>query len=160
MEIVVHSFVTNRLDFCNGILAGINKELIAKIQRVQNAAARIVSNCARTDHITPILKSLHWLPITKRIDFKILVLVYKCLHSMAPSYLKDLLQIAVPTRPLRSSHHCHLVIPKSNLKCSTQAFSIIGPILWNSLPFYIQCSPNLNIFKARLKTHLFKSYFT
>ena len=159
LETVVHAFVSSRLDFCNSLLAGINQRLLDKLQRVQNAAARIVSRTPKCDHITPVLKSLHWLPVTMRIQYKILVTVYKCLNDLAPKYLQNLLKVVVNPRALRSSHVLNLEIPRTNLNCANQAFSVIGPKLWNSLPNDIRMCKNLNTFKSLLKTHLFKKYF-
>ena len=67
------SLVTSRLDYCNGLLCGITDELLCRLQKVQNNAARVVSGSKKYDHITPVLKDLHWLPIRKRIEFKILL---------------------------------------------------------------------------------------
>ena len=97
----VISLVTSRFDHCNGLLCGIPEELICKLQRVQNNAARVVTLTKKHDHITPVLKELHWLPVRKRIEFKILLLAYKCLHGTAPSNLREILKEYVPTRTLR-----------------------------------------------------------
>ena len=85
------SLVTSRLDYCNGLLCGITDELLCRLQKVQNNAARVVSGSKKYDHITPVLKDLHWLPIRKRIDFKILLLTFKCMQGCAPLYLRELL---------------------------------------------------------------------
>ena len=71
----VISLVTSRFDYCNGLLCGIPEELICELQRVQNNAARVVTLTKKHDHITPVLKELHWLPVRKRIEFKILLSV-------------------------------------------------------------------------------------
>jgi len=90
-EIVVHAFVTSKLDYCNSLLYGLPKFLIAKLQSVQISAACLVCKTRKFDHITPTLIDLHWLPIRHRIVFKILLLVYKSLNAKASSYLSDLL---------------------------------------------------------------------
>ena len=87
----VHAFVTSRLDYCNSLYCGISKTQITRLQLVQNAAARFLSGCRKHEHITPILKSLHWLPFSQRIDFKILLFVYKSFHNTATLYLSELL---------------------------------------------------------------------
>ena len=97
----VISLVTSRFDYCNGLLCGIPEELICKLQRVQNIAARVITLTKKHDHITPVLKELHWLPVRKRIEFKILLLAYKCLHGTAPSYLSEILKEYVPPRTLQ-----------------------------------------------------------
>ena len=69
------------------LLIGIQDKDIAKLQRIQNSAARLVSLCKKYEHITPILKGLHWLPIKYRIVYKILLLTFKCLSGQSPQYL-------------------------------------------------------------------------
>ena len=99
----VISLVTSRFDYCNGLLCVIPEELICKLLRVQNNAARVITLTKEHDHITPVLNELHWLPARNRIKFKILLLVYKCLHGTVPSYLGELLKEYVPPRTLRST---------------------------------------------------------
>ena len=81
---LIHAFITSKLDYYNSLLYGLSTIHINKLQRVQNAAARLVTNTPRICHTTPILKDLHWLPIKYRIEFKIVLLTFKCLHGLAP----------------------------------------------------------------------------
>jgi len=83
------SLVLTRLDHGNATLAGIPQYLLKRLQSVMNLAARLVFSSSRYDHITPLLRQLHWLKTAQRTDFKLAVLVYKCLHGVAPSYLAD-----------------------------------------------------------------------
>ena len=83
----MHAFISSRLDYCNSLLYGINDGLLKKLQAVQNAAARVTTKTRKFDHITPVLRELHWLPVRKRIVYKLAVMVYKCLHRLAPPYL-------------------------------------------------------------------------
>ena len=127
------------------------------LQAVQNAAARVVTLTPKHVHITPILINLHWLPVEFRITFKVLLLVYKALHGLAPSYISDLLNFKTYSRSLRSSCKEYLVVPRSRLKTyGDRAFSIAGPKLWNDLPLEIRKCASVATFKQSLKTFLFK----
>ncbi len=83
---MIHAFVSTRLDYCNSLYVGINQSSLARLQMVQNAAARLLTGVRKREHITPVLISLHWLPVRFRIDFKVLLLVFKCLNGLAPEY--------------------------------------------------------------------------
>lgn len=121
------------------------------------SAARVVTLTPRHVHISPILINLHWLPVEFRITFKVLLLVYKALHGLAPSYISDLLNFKTYSRSLRSSCKEYLVVPRSRLKTyGDRAFSIAGPKLWNDLPLEIRKCASVATFKQSLKTFLFK----
>ena len=98
----VHAFVSSKLDHCNSLLYGLPNYQVKKLQHVQNAAARLISLSRKHEHITPILLNLHWLPIHYRIMFKILLITYKALNNLTPSYIRDLLTPYIPSRQLRS----------------------------------------------------------
>ena len=102
-ELLVHSLVISQLDYGNGLLYDVPDQLLDKLQRVQNVAARIVVRASRYDHITSILETLHWLPVQYRIEYKVVLMTFKALHLLAPSYIADLLQFYKPCRTLRSS---------------------------------------------------------
>ena len=149
-ESLVHAFVSSKLDFCNSLMYGLSEVHIAKLQRVQNAAARLV------------LYYLHWLPIRYRIHFKILLLTFKCLHGLAPKYLSDLLTVSKPSRYNLRNHMGTLLTPASvkfKVALGDRAFKSSAPKLWNSLPLSIRKIQSLNKFKAQIKTYLFKLAF-
>ncbi len=151
-EIVIHSFITSRLDYCNSLYYGANQSSIGCLQMVQNAAARLLTGSHKFDHISPILTSLHWLPVKQRIELK--KLVFKALHGLAPAYLSDLLRCHNPSRALRSGNLGVLAVRRSRLKHrGVRAFAIAGPKLWNSLPGSIRMVSSLS-FKFKLKAHL------
>ena len=119
--------------------------------------ARVVTRAGRFAPSTPALRhSLHWLPISFRIQFKILTLTYKTLSSGKPSYLANLIHLATPKRNLRFNKGPLLSAPcKCKTKTGTRVFSICAPSLWNKLPLSIRSSESLTCFRQRLKTHLF-----
>ena len=160
LETIIHAFVTTKLDFGNATLAGVPKRLLAKLQLVQNAAARLISRTPKYEHITPVLSELHWLPVEMRIKFKILLTVFKCISGSAPSYLCDMIQIASGTRPIRTVNERKLVVPPHRSGYAKQCFNYAGPSLWNELPVNLRLCDDFMTFKSLLKTHLFSQYFS
>ena len=159
LQTIIHAFISSRLDYCNSLLAGIPNCVLEKLQYLQNSAARLLSGTRKHDHITPVLKSLHWLPVRYRIDFKILLLTFKALNGQAPKYISDLL-IFRETRQSRSTSQNFLFVPKT--KCVTfgdRAFLVFAPRLWNTLPLTIRNSGSVDSFKSQVKPFLFKKYF-
>ena len=160
-EKIVHAFVTSRLDNNNSLLHGIPDYLLQKLQLIQNNCARLITQKKKSDHITPTLIDLHWLPIRYRIDYKVLLLAYKAQQKTAPVYLADLLQPYMPGRSLRSEYQRRLHQPKSHSKkFGDRAFSVCAPRLWNELPIAIREASTVDHFKSLLKTHLFKAAFS
>jgi hypothetical protein len=161
-KVLIHAFVSGRLDYCNSLLAGVGSGLIRQLQSVQNAAARLVTGLLKFDHITRALRELHWLPVRKRIDYQVALLVFKCLQRLAPSYLADdcrLVSSIVGCRQLRSASTCCLPVPRSRTAIGSRSFAVYGPTIWNRLPADLRsdlrCSDlSVNTFAARLKTFL------
>ena len=153
----MQNLVISRIDYCNALLSGIQQDTMAKLQ---NHAARIVTRNKWHEHITPVLEHLHCLPVKFRIDFKILLMVFKALNGLAPEYVSELLGIYEPTNTLRSGDNGLLVEPKTRLtKRGDRAFSNYAPRLRNQLPSHIKAPPSVQTFKKNLKTHLFRKAF-
>jgi len=154
---LVHAYVTSRLDQFNALLCGLPESKLDKLRQVQHAAARLITGTRKYDHITRVMKSLHWLPVEQRIIFKVLLLVFKALTYHQPAYLKDLLCVYRPKRCLRSMKENKLVVPRTKLATyGDRSFSVIAPKLWNDLPPKIKACTTVPSFKSALKTHLFK----
>ncbi len=148
---LTHAFVTSRLDYCNSLLHGISKSLITRLQHVFNSAARIVSKTKICNHITPVLKSLHWLPVLQRCAFKTALLTFKAIHGQTPSYLSELIKYRCPSRDLRSLNDILLDVPRSKSSIGSRAFVVSAPSLWNSLPYDIRSTSSLLSFKSKLR---------
>ena len=125
-------------------------------------SARLISGSKKRKHITPILRQFHWLPISYRIHYKIMVLVYKALEGSGPAYLQELPKAYKPNCSLRSSGDPSLlVVPTSRLKSfEDRGFYAVAPLQWNHLPQDIHCSESLFSFKSCLKTHYFEEHFS
>ena len=119
-ETLVHAFISSKLDFCNALLLGLPQSAIDRLQYVQNCAARLVTRTRSLEHIAPVLRRLHWLPVRQRITYKILLLTYKALNNMVSKFIADLLQPYTPTRHLQSSSKNLLVTP-------TDLFKLLRP---------------------------------
>ena len=130
---------------------------LSQLQKLQNSAARIVTLTRRITHITPVLSSLHWLPVESCIVLKLLLLVFHCIHGSAPEYNINLLLLYKPSRCLRSSDSNLRTVPKTKKLWEDRSFAHAGPYLWNQLPQGIHCIPSIDCFKNALKTHVFKS---
>ena len=119
-----------------------------------------IGKCSR---ITPALYELHWLPVSLRIDYKILLLTFKCIYGLAPTYLSDVISIKSNSLyNLRSTGKLLLENPKRKILTTlgARSFSAAAPKLWNELPVELRQATSLNnSFKSRLKTYLFKKYF-
>ena len=156
---LVNAFVTSHLDYCNGLF-DLPSSHLAPLQHIQNTAARLITRTRKHEHITPIIRSLHWLPLQQRIKFKIIMLTYKAFHKLAPSYLSALTTPKTRTSSMRlrssSTAHLHLAPgPRTHTRYGNRAISVCAPQLWNNLLHEIRESPTLETFKSKPKTYMF-----
>ena len=153
-KILICAFVLSRLDYCNSLLSGCSQYHIEKLQKIQNSAARLVTRTRKRDHITPILHSLHWLPIRARIEYKLLVLGHNFFSGSCPLYLSSCLSVYSPARTLRSSSDSRVLVKPSvrTKSFGERTFSFCAPSVWNSLPHHIRYIDSLPAFKRAVKT--------
>ena len=141
--------------------------MIRKLQLIQNSAARLVvgRRMRDHDHITPVLWKLHWLPVSLRINFKILCVIFKVIHhrDTAPRYLKEILSVHIPTRSTRSSSEIRLSPYPSKIPTkksyADRDIAVNGTSLWNNLPADLRNVPTYDRFKSSLKTYLFRTHY-
>ena len=156
---IATALVSSRLDYCNSLLYNTANKDIAKLQRVQNCLARVVTRSPRFSRSVPLLKSLHWLPVQYRIIFKMCTIAYQALSSTQPAYLNSMLTPTRNSRQLRSTSSNPLHIPRVKTKAGTRAFSVAAPTVWNSLPASVKSQGNIVSFRRHLKTYLFNAAY-
>ena len=138
------------LDYCNTVLAGIPLHLARRLQSM-NAAARLVFASSKCDHITPLLRQLHWRKVPRRIDYKLAVLVYKCLHGLAPSYLADELHHPAESefqRRLRSALSHELSMPRTVPDSQPTVTELFQSMLYGSVTVFRSISHLLRHFPS------------
>ena len=130
--------ILSRLDYCNSLLAGILDNKLNKLQRIQNHAARLVLRKSRHASATALLRTLHWLPVTARIQYKIACLCFQCIYqNSVPPYVLDILYPYFLSRTLCPLHTSLLTVPRVSLETFGKKrffFLNFGPTVWNSLP--------------------------
>ena len=158
---LIHAFISCRVNYSNTLLYGATSHVIHRLQAVLNAAARLITGVTPTKHITPVLRDvLHWLPVRQRIEYKIALLVFKCLHGIGPAYLSEWCTSLSATNAhhqLRSISHSDLHQPRTRTHCyGPRSFRSSSPSVWNSLPPALRgYSLSLSQFKADLKRYLY-----
>jgi len=153
---LVHAFISCCLDNCNALLYGIVYNQFQRLQSVQNAVARSVTGSRCSEHITPVLRSLHWLPVRQRIAFKLATLVHKCLNGHVPTYLADFYRQTGDRRSgMRSAETWILHMPRARSTYCDRSFAVAGPSIWNLPPAIRDPSLSRQGFRRLLKTHLF-----
>ena len=160
-EVLVHAFITSKIDMSNSLLYSININQLNRLQRLQNISARLISLTSKHSHITPVLANLHWLPISYRIKYKIGLFVYKIIHNNAPHYLSDLTHPYSTARTgLRSSGLMRLHEPRTSTLWGDRSFTAAAARVWNQLPLAIKLSSSITTFKKNLKSHLYKQAYS
>ena len=133
---------------------------MARMQKIQNNAARLILKTLKHDHVTPLLKELNWLPVKYCIQYKLATFAFRHFDGTLPPYLSSSLCTNQPPRSFRSSTERLLNIPKINLKTfGERSFGYIASTVWNSLPADLRASPSLPTFKVNLKRHFYRQAF-
>ena len=155
---LVVAIVLTRLDYGNATLAGLPINLLDRLQSVLNASARLICSARKYDHVTPLLCDLHWLRVPERINFKLSVLVFRCLHGLAPSYLADSLHRAEDYdsgHGLRSASTNELIMPATHrTTLGDRSFPVAAARAWNRLPSHVTDLDSLSSFRRAFKTVL------
>ena len=160
MKTLVHTFVTSRVDYRNITLVGAPKSVTNKLQRVLNAAARIVTGTRKYDqglsHLLHTPTELHWLDVPERVLYKLALMVHRCLQDKAPQYLSNycvpVSEVASRQQMRSASRHQLLLIPRYRLRTfGHRAFAVAGPTFWNSLAYELRTYSS-DRFKLALKT--------
>ena len=158
IKMLVQNQVINRLDYCNSLYYKLPKYQLRKMQLIMNKAARLIKSVSPYDRITPVLIELHWLPIQARIVYKVCVLTFQAMMTGKPEYIRKLLtpfniNTSIVVRHASEEHR--LFEPRSETDIGFRAFKMSAPRLYNKLPKDVKDSPNITLFKKRLKTFLF-----
>ena len=151
-ERVVNAIFTSRMDYCNSLLAGFTVEDFTRLQKLQNAAERCVLMGQRDFTATDMLCELYWLPVCKRIHYKLLLLTYKTLNGSSPEYLMNQLQHYCPTRALRSVNQILLSVKKTRIEIGDSSFTVAASVVRNALPCQIKKAGTTNSLKSMIKT--------
>ena len=151
-ETLVHAVISSRLDHCNSILINISKSNLFKLQKVQNAAARLVVRGKKRQSMSGVLHDLHWLRVESRIIFKLLLIVHKCIRGQCSSNLN----IQYKSHCCRPQEEMMLATKPMNSKYGRRTFDYVAPRLWNALPTHVRCEEDVDRFKTMVKTILFE----
>jgi len=133
---LVQAFISCRLDYCNSLLYGVTENVIRRVQSLQNAAARLITGARHRDHITPVLCQLHWLPVRRRVEFKLACLVRQALCGQMPTYTWLMISISSP-KATDDPFGLPLItcaVPRTHNSFGDRSFGAAGPRIWNSLP--------------------------
>jgi len=160
LKTLIHCLILTRLDYCNSVLYGLPECTLLPLTRILHQAARLCLGLSYRDHITPALRSLHWLPVCERIRFKLALLMYRACTDHLPSYLSSMVTPCNSVKgrsSLRSASDGKYVVPGTRLVFGRRSFTVAGPSIWNSLPPHVRNSLSETVFRSKLKTYLFQS---
>ena len=149
---VVCASILMKIDYCNAVYYSISESLLKKLQSVQNSAMHLIRKRTNQQYISTsdLFKKYHWLPVKKRIVFKMMLIVHKCLIGKAPKSLCDMFVLGASTRTKKLEERGF------RGAMGARSFSVAGPKLWNLLPINVRTEEDTEEFKTKLKTFLFR----
>ena len=150
-EMLVHAVTSSRLDYCNCLFFNMNKDNLFKLQKLQNAAARLVTRKRKRESVRMAMRELHWLRVESRIIFKLVLLVHKIVRGKCSKNLK----ITYKGHNCRPDDFLLLETKKVKTKYGKRTFDYAAPRLWNALPPEVRKEEDLQVFKKLVKTLLF-----
>ena len=148
---IINSLVFSKLFYCLSTWASTTKKNIARLQKVQNFAARIVTGARKYDHITPILKELHWLPVAKQLEVRDTLMAFKCIKGLAPPSLCNKFTTRSQVHNRNTRNNDKLNIPFFRSATGQRSFSYRAAQLWNDLPEILTNIVSFNVFKNAIK---------
>ena len=152
LEMLIHAVISSRIDYCNSIFFGVDKYLTQSLQKVQNAALRMIFGLKKREHLSEYYKKLHWLKIEQRVYYKIILMAFKCINGIAAT---ELIEKIVN---FRNRDKLILSQVQFTSKSGRRSFSYIAPRLWNEVPYDIKAITGIDKFKTNLKTLLYSNF--
>lgn len=154
LKTIINALVFSKLYYCSSVWANTSKKNIAKLQSVQNFAARIVTGTRKYDHITPALQQLNWLPVRYMLRFRDAGMTFKCLKGLAPSYLTNRFTLRSQTHNRNTRYKDELDVPLYRTAVGQRSFLFRATKLWNELPDIVKDTTSIKIFKSTVKNIL------
>ena len=162
LNTLVTALVHSRLDYCNVVFAGLPACDFQRLQSVLNAAVLLVAGSSRRDHVTSLLRDRHWLPVKQRVEYKLCMMVHRCLYGDAPSYLADLItpSAAATVRPgLRSAASSTVAVPRTTSSLEDRSFAAMAHVHGTNFHYRFVAFFSAATFKRQLKTFLYNHAF-
>ena len=143
-KVLMQGLMISKLDYCNALLLGVSDRQLNKHQKIQNMGCHVIDNLGKYDQVTDSMKDLHWLKMPEHSQFKTLITVYQCVNDLAPSFVKDLLNLDLSKKSFRSETQGKLPIPWFRmLQVRDSSIRYAGPRPWNAL---LECTRNAETF--------------
>ena len=159
LQLLIESVVFSKTLYCSSVWSNTTAQNINKIQSIQNFACKIITNSKKSDHVTPLLRHLNWLPVREQLQYRDSILAFKCINGIAPQYLtsKFKKRSKIHTRNTRNARNT-IQIPLFRTAAGQRTFAYRGAKIWNNLNADVRENTNLRSFKKTLKSQLLNSF--